>query len=141
MTKRPTNREAIRRLQDALVEDILSASDEEISAEAAEQGVDLERQAEAMRSMFELKMLEARKAKLVAAKAAAVAYGAGHAQEGAMPPAPTGYRAAPTKATDRAKQLTMAARNGAEQSERDVAGVEEDLAELAALQKRGGEDR
>lgn len=140
MTKRPTNREAIRRLQDALVDDILSASDEEIAAEAAEQGVDLERHAEAMRAMFERKVLESRKAKLAAAKAATAAYNAGGTHGVAMPPAPTGYRAAPTKVTDRAKKLTMAARNGAEQSERDLAGVEEDLAELAALQKREGED-
>jgi hypothetical protein len=140
MTKRPTDREAIRRLQDALVEDIMSASDEEIAAEAMEEGVDLERQAEAMRAMFERQVLEAGKARMTAAKAAAAAYRAGAAPGGPMPPAPTGYRAAATKTTDRARKLTMAARNGAEQSERDLAGVEEDLAELAALQKREGEE-
>lgn len=140
MTKRPTDREAIRRLQDALVEDIMTASDEEIAAEAAEEGVDLERQAEAMRAMFERQVLDAGKARMAAAKAAAAAYRAGAAQGGPMPPPPTGYQAAPTKAIDRARKLTMAARNGSEQSERDLAGVEEDLAELAALQKREGEE-
>jgi len=139
MTKRPTDREAIRRLRDALADDILAASDADIAAEAAEEGVELERQAEAMRARFERQVLDAGKARMAAAKAAAVAYRAGAAQGGPMPPAPTGYRAAPAKATDRARKLTMAARNGAEQSERDLAGVEEDLAELAALQKREGE--
>lgn len=47
------NRKALDNLADALVEDILSLSDEEILAEFREDGIDLEQNAAEMRALFE----------------------------------------------------------------------------------------
>ncbi|WP_424139828.1 hypothetical protein, partial [Roseomonas chloroacetimidivorans] len=75
MSKGPTkDRDAMRRLEDALIDDILNATDEQIAAEAAEDGIDLEAQATAMRSMFERAILESGKTRMAAAKAAAAEY-------------------------------------------------------------------
>jgi hypothetical protein len=48
-----SDREALDRLGDALVEDILAASDEEILAETKQDGEDPESVAAAMRALFE----------------------------------------------------------------------------------------
>lgn len=50
---------AIRRLRYALAEDIMAMTDDEIQAEAIEDGVDLEAQAAAMRSAFSVLVREA----------------------------------------------------------------------------------
>jgi hypothetical protein len=57
-----TARVALQRLTDFMIEDILAASDEEIVAEAIEDGWDLEAIAAADRGLFE-KVLAAKKAR------------------------------------------------------------------------------
>ena len=61
-------RNALDRLADALVDDILSASDEEILAEAQEDGIDPTKLVGQLREVFERAATEAGKAKLAAAR-------------------------------------------------------------------------
>jgi hypothetical protein len=67
------DREGLERLDKALIEDILAASDDEILAEAREDGTDPEAVAAAMRGLFEKTVAASRKARLAAAKAAVAA--------------------------------------------------------------------
>jgi len=134
MSKRPTtDKEALERLRDALVEDILSASDAEIAADAASDSIDLLKQADQMRAMFHAQRLRAAKTKMAVAQAAVS--GQRSASSLGLTLRPQAQALVPRPANDlgAARKLTMAARNGAKQSERDLAGVEEDLAELTAL--------
>lgn len=141
MSKGPTkDRDAIRRLEDALIDDILNATDGEIAAEAAEEGIDLEAQATAMRSMFERARLESGKTRMAAAKAAAAAHRSA-APRGRVPGLQSGaFAGRVANDVDNARKLTMAARNGTEQSDRDLRSVEEDLAELNALLEDEGKE-
>ncbi len=134
MTKKrlQSDRDAVQRLEDALIEDILGASDEDIRAEARADGIDLERQAESMRSMFEREIVQAGKAKMAAARSGLAAYRSGSSQ---IVPPPSGFARPGTRRTSEAQRLTMAARNASEQTERDLEGIEEDIAELKALQE------
>ncbi|MCA3418104.1 MAG: hypothetical protein INF88_04315 [Roseomonas sp.] len=82
MTKKrlQSDRDAVQRLEDALIEDVLGASDEDIRAEARADGIDLERQAESMRSMFEREIVQAGKEKMAAARSGLAAYRSGSSQ-------------------------------------------------------------
>ncbi len=129
MTGDPKNEHAaLDRLADALVDDILNASDEDILAEITEEYGDPARIAAEMRALFERTVLEAGKAKLALAKQAA----AEARQKGA-----TVLSIDPAEARRRYERmtanLTLAARKGEGQSERDVDGAIEDLAELGAF--------
>jgi hypothetical protein len=64
---------ALENLEGALVEDILSTSDEDILAEAREEGIDPEALAANMRASFEKTIAANRKARLTAARAAVAA--------------------------------------------------------------------
>jgi hypothetical protein len=127
-----TDREALRRLKDALVKDILDEPDEETAAAAADDGIDLERDAQAMREMFEATVIRSGKERLAAARAAM------EASRVTVLCGASGSRGAivfQENAANDQLRLTMAARNGSGQSERDLEGVKEDLAELAAIQE------
>jgi hypothetical protein len=67
------DREGLERLDKALIEDILAASDDEILAEAREDSTDPEAVASAMHALFEDTVAATRKARLEAAKAAVAA--------------------------------------------------------------------
>ena len=126
-------RAALDRLADALVDDILNASDEDILAEITEEHGDPARLAAEMRALFERTALEAGKAKLAVAKQAA----AEARRKGA-----TVLRIDPAEARRRYPRitapLTLAARKGEGQSERDVDSAIEDLAELGAFEEDDG---
>ncbi|WP_419900300.1 hypothetical protein [Roseomonas sp. USHLN139] len=141
MSKGPTkDRDAVRRLEDALIDDILGATDDEIAAEAAEDGIDLEAQAAVMRSMLERARLESGKTRMAAAKAAAAAHRS-VAPHGRIPVSQSaGFAGRAANDVGNARKLTMAARNGGEQLDRDLKGVEEDLAELNALIEEEGKE-
>jgi hypothetical protein len=141
MSKGPTkDRDAMRRLEDALIDDILNATDEQIAAEAAEDGIDLEAQASAMRAMFERAVLDSGKTRMAAAKAAAAAHRS-TVPRARMPGLQGGaFPGRTANDVGNARKVTMAARNGIEQSERDLKGVEEDLAELKALLEDEGKE-
>lgn len=123
------------RLTDALVDDILGASDAEILAEAAELGSDPAQIANDIRTRFETAVLHAGKARMLAARKAVTM---DRQRGGAVIPlkgAEARRRYDELVASDAtlASKLTLAARKGEGQSERDIESTIEDLAELGAL--------
>jgi hypothetical protein len=131
-------REELDRLEDALVEDVLAASDESILAEARQDGTDPTAAAAATRALFEQAVSLTGKARLAAAKAAAVADRRRPAA--VIPLDPTAARRLLDRAMARhpetAQKLTLAARKGgsaAAFSDEEVRGILEDLQELGAL--------
>jgi hypothetical protein len=136
MTERQNKqREAIDRLEDALVDDILAASDEDILAEAREDGTDPEAVAAAMQALFEQAL---GKVRLAAAKAAVAAERRRPAAD-VIPLDPAAARRMLDRALARdpetASRLTMAARKarGAILSDEEVRGLLQDFQELGAL--------
>jgi hypothetical protein len=121
----------VRRLQDALIEDIMAATDEEILAEVASDGLDVDREAERLKAVF---ARAAGKAKMTLAKAG-VEHTRARVPQGASP-----SRVAANDVTG-ARRLTQAARNGAGQSERDILSAAEDMAELEAFLDEKGRPR
>jgi hypothetical protein len=130
-------REALERLEDVLVEDILAASDESILAEAKQDGADPEAVAAATRALFEQAVAGKRRVRLAAAKAAAVADRSRSAA--VIPLDPAAARRLLDRAMARhpetASKLTLAARKatGATLSDEEVRGFLEDFQELGAL--------
>jgi hypothetical protein len=124
-------RQPLGRLVDALVEDILAASDEEILAEEAAAGADPAKTADAMQALFERSVLLSNKDKMRRAKAGATA-----ARQVSVVPTVTGT----ADARERLRRvlasrpadvpLTLAARNESELSDEDVLGMLQDLEEL-----------
>jgi hypothetical protein len=127
--KKTRAQEALDRLEDALVEDILNAPDEDILAEFAEEGGDAERHAAEMRALVDRSVIAANKGRMRAAKAGAAAARGGAAQNRA----PADIAAARAKLrralalSPAAAQLTMAARKESELSDADVLGLLDDL--------------
>lgn len=136
MTGKPkTARAALDRLADALVEDILSASDEDILTEFRESDGDPERNATDMRALFEKGLIAANKKRLAAARAGAAA---SRRPTGAPAPA---IDIATARARLRAAldapnfphKLTLAARKESELSDADILSMLDDLRELGVL--------
>lgn len=128
-------RDALDRLADAFVEDILSASDEDILAEIAEDYRDPKELGEEMRALFERTLQEEGRAKLAAAKKAAAEARSKSASVVRIEPAEARRRYERMIDNDHelSSKLTLAARKGKGQSERDVKSAIEDLAELGAF--------
>ena len=126
----------IDRLADEFVEDILNLSDDEVLAEFREDGGDPERHAAKMRSMFENRLLAAKKERMNAAKAGVAS--SRQAEKGLSVPvvdiadARARLRAVIARA-DSIPGLTLAARKEDELSDSDVVGMLEELAELGLL--------
>lgn len=144
MTENPRKeRDALDRLADALADDILNVPDEDILAEADEDYGDSAKLAAETRALFERAKLEAGKARLAAAKKAVTA---ARRQEGAVvsiDPAEGRRRYNEIVARDStlSAKLTMAARKGEGESERDIESAIEDLAELGGLDDDSGGDK
>jgi len=124
-------REALSRLVDALVEDVLAASDQEILAEFTEAKGDPANSAAKLRALFEKSLLTVNKGRLRAAQA-------GLATNRAGAPAPNivsmenvreRLRRALAACPPNLK-LTLAARNESELTDADVLGMLQDLEEL-----------
>ncbi len=127
---------ALSRLANALSDDILNASDEDILADFTEAGEDPDQNATEMKALFERTVLLANKKRLSAAKAGAasvrevflrpvavsVDVQAARARLRKMLDAPTGTQ-----------RVTLAARKESEMSDADVLGMLEDLVELGVL--------
>jgi len=132
-----SDREALDRLGDALVEDILAASDEAILAETKQDGEDPEAVAAAMRALFEKAVAARGKVHMTTAKAAVAA----DRQRSAalIPLNPAAARRLLDRALARdpetASKLTMAARKGTgdKLSDEEVRGLLEDFQELGVL--------
>lgn len=135
---RKTDRAALDRLADALVEDIINTSDEDILAETAETYGDPDEIAAQLRAMFEKTLHEEGKAKLAAARKAASAAQMGRPAVIPIENAEARRRYERIVSGDSAlsAKLTMAARKGEGESERDIDGAIEDLAELGAFDEQ-----
>ncbi len=136
MTGKPkTERAALDRLADALVEDILNASDGDILAEFLETVGDPERNAADTRARFEKSLIAANKKRLAAARAGVAS---SRRAGGVLPPAidVAAARIRLRAALDTpavAQQLTLAARKESELSDADILSMLEDLRELGVL--------
>ena len=133
MTSKKSDREALARLADAFVEDILNASDEDILAEAREDYPDPDPAAARARALFDKAAGAAGKNRLAAARAQLAAQGV-PATVTRLDPAEARRRLqrALTRDPAIARRLTRAARNdqGAGLSDNEVQGLLEDLEEL-----------
>ena len=131
MTVDKSDRVALLRVVDALVEDILNTPDQDIMSEAAQDHADPAAVAAQTRSLFDKAAALAGRSRLAAAKKALAA----------RVPAGSGTRLDPAAARHRlegilgskpgtAGRLTLAARNGQGLSDADVNSMLDDLAEL-----------
>jgi hypothetical protein len=129
------DQEALDRLSDALVDDILNASDADVLAEFREGHGDPSHYAEGMRARFEQIVLASNKQRLAAARAGVAANraeGSGMASPSNIAEARR-YLRAILDGPDAPQDLTIAARNESEMSDNDVLGMLEDLRELGLL--------
>ena len=117
-------RAEVRHLQDALIELILSETDEEVLSALQAEGTDINEEAGAMRAAI---ARAAGKARMAAAKAKLKAQ--------AMPAIPVDNMPAANDDLVHAQRLTKAARNGGEQSDDDVRTAAHDLREIEAFQR------
>lgn len=134
--KRQSDREALDRLADALVEDILKTSDQDILAETTEDTGDPAAVAAEVRALFEKAVTKTEKARLAAAKRAVAAERDQPAVVTPFDPAKARLRLNRIIANDdpeTARKLTLAARKGEGLSDDDVRGMLEDMEELGIL--------
>ena len=125
-------RDALKRLADALAEDVLSAPDGEILEDAAEIYGDPEKLAADMLKLFEQTASEQGKERLAAARDAVAADRRRPAVVVRLPPAVARRRLQQLIAADleTARKLTAAARKGEGLSDDDVQSMLEDFEEL-----------
>lgn len=128
-------RNALDRLADALVDDILSMSDEEALAEAEDDGIDPAKVSDSLRDVFNRVVTEAGKAKLASARRDAAKSGLRDFRLVQIDTAATRrrYDAMIAQNPKLTEDWTLAARKGSRQSERDIDTAIEDLVELGAL--------
>lgn len=126
------NREtqALDRLADALVEDTLNTSSQDILAEFREE-IDPDQHAADMLARFERVVMAANKAKLIAAKAA-VAIDRDHKPRLSVPIDIEEARRR-LRSAMASQPMTVAARNETEMTDSDVLGMLEDLKELGVV--------
>lgn len=134
--RKERERQALDRLADALVDDIMNMSDEDILAEMKEEGVDPDRHAANMRAQFEKAVMAANKAKLTTAKAA-VAADRGLRPGSASAPIDMAEARRRLRSAMASQPMTLAARNETEMTDSDVLGMLEDLRDLGVLPPDG----
>jgi hypothetical protein len=135
-------RDALRRLADALAEDVLNAPDHEILEDAAEIYGDTGKLAADMLKLFERIASEQGKERLAAARAAVAADRLRPAAVVRLEPAEARRRLQRLIAADpeTARKLTVAARKGYDLSDADVQSMLEDFEELGVIQPGDLED-
>lgn len=133
--KKSKARDALDRLADALVDDILGASDQEILAEFQEAGGDPEELAGDMRALFERSVLASNKSKLAAAKAGVARSKAAPVHAAALIDIAAARKRLHVilQTPSTLQKLTMAARKESELSDADVIGMLEDLRALGII--------
>lgn len=132
MTDPKSDRAALDRLADALAEDILNASDQDILTEVKEDGEDPAAIAAQVQTVFENAKAKVAKRRLAAAKAGAAANRRRTADVVRLDPAEARrtLERALTRDPETASKVTLAARKGEALSDEDVRGMLEDLDEL-----------
>ena len=137
-------REGLDRLADALIDDILNASDEEILEEFREDGGDPEQHAAEMLDLFEKSVTIANKRRLAEAKAAVAADRAEAASKRSAVPIDIEEARRRLRTVgnnpNAPEKLTLAARNESELSDADIISLMEDLFELGAEPTDDGND-
>ncbi|WP_202034322.1 hypothetical protein [Rhizobium rhizogenes] len=136
-------RVALDRLADVLVDDILSASDEDILAEFREACGDPNQNAAEMRALFEKSVLASNKKRLAAAKVAATANRRSSTASASTPIDMAAARARLRAVVDTPglpQKVTLAARKENELSDADILGMLEDLRELGVLPPDDNQD-
>lgn len=129
-------RVALDRLADALVDDILNASDKDILAEFTETYGDPDQNATELQALFEKSILLSNKKRLAAAKAGAAASRRSATGSTAVRIDMQAARARLRRVIDThglPHRMTLAARKESEMSDADVLGILEDLEELGVL--------
>ena len=127
-------REALSRLADVLIEDVLAASDQEVLAEFLEAQGNPAKNADAMRALFETSVQKANKDRLRAAQAGLAA-----SRRGAVVPKIVNMENGRERlrrvlaSCPPGTKLTLAARNENELSDADVLGMLQDLEELGIV--------
>jgi hypothetical protein len=131
MTGKQENRDALIRLATALVEDVLSASEGQILAEAREDKVDVESVARAGRSQFESIAAAIARRRLAEAKAAVAAQRSpATVSRLDLVAARRHLERLLAQDPETAQKLTLAARKGQSLSDDDVLDMLADLKEL-----------
>jgi hypothetical protein len=142
MTGNPKDaRDALRRLADALAEDVLGAPDQRVLEDAAEIYGDIDKLAADMLRLFEQTASEQEKARLAAARTAIAADRRGPARQARLDPAEA-RRLQQVIAADpeTARKLTLAARKGEGPSDDDVYSMLEDFEELGVIPLTDAQD-
>ena len=127
-------REALSRLADVLVEDVLAASDQEILAEFSEAQANPAKNADAMRALFETSVQKSNKDRLRAAQAGLAA-----SRRAAVVPKIVNMENVRERlrrvlaSCPPGTKLTLAARNESDLSDADVLGMLQDLQELGIV--------
>jgi hypothetical protein len=121
MSKKSDAHEALTRLLDVHVEDISVGPPDEVLSEALEGGVDLIAQKARVMDLLRLAEGKVGRARMDSARAAVEAR--------RLNPVAVGTTRA--MVADQTRELTLAARNGTSQSERDKETLQDDLDELA----------
>lgn len=133
MTDDPKDdREALERLTAAMVEDLLKASEEELTAEILDEGRNPSQEAEAMAAIIERAARRCGKLRLEAARDALKSAGKSKPQASTADMGEARRRLAAILA---AGGVSMAARNESELSDNDVLGMLADIEELRARSK------
>ena len=123
---KPTKRQALLRLADVHAEDVLAAPKSEILEDAAAMGMDVKANAQRMRDMLARVELKVGKAAMATAQAELRS----RSGTAASPRPRIAGRSTPS---NDAYVMTLAARNGSEQSDRANATVQADIDALDAL--------
>ena len=122
-------------LTDALVEDLLNTTDEDLLAEVSDDGDDPEKIAEHLLALYDRTYSSDAKQKLIAAQKAVREEGQRHVARSSVSTldARRQLKAAIEQNPNLEENLTLAARNGDELSDRDIEGILEDLRDLGVL--------
>ena len=138
MTKRPSHKDQMSKIGDAIDESILEASEKDLREDFAEQGHDFDRAVARVGSTIERAKASAAKLRFERAKREAKAF----REEGNFRrlDLEKARRRLDVIRTGDMKDTTMAARKGGKLSERDEEGVVDDLAQLEALENKAREE-
>ena len=141
MTRKPSDKPDLFHFADALVDDLMALSDEELLAEVREGGADPEALAKEFREKIEQKIAIDSKARLTTAREEMKAARSARASSAVvrLPSARKQQILGQFAANDGQLQqrLTMAARKGEGASEREIDDILRDLLDLGAIDDEG----
>lgn len=141
MTRKPDNKPDLFRFADALVDDLMAVSDEDLLSEVREDGANPEALAKELREKIEARIAADNKARLASAREEMNAARAARASSGvvSLPLARKQQILGQFAANDGQlrQRLTMAARKGEGASEREVDDILRNLLDLGAIDNEG----